>query len=114
MNIRKRLVGCAIMASLTLLPGSRPILLNRKPAYSGQGLSYDADRRILKLYPSAFGAGVINFTTIFGMRSHGLDAFASAGAFSLEAIETGKDSYFADRPIISKARDGHLASTRSS
>jgi hypothetical protein len=73
--------------------GARPILLNRKPAYGGQGLSYDADRRILKIYPSAFGAGVINFTTIFGMGSHGLDAFASAVAFSLEVIETGKDSY---------------------
>lgn len=72
---------------------SSALLLTRKPTRVGEGLSYDAERRILKIYPSAFGAGAINFAMIFGMAPRGQDAFASAVAFSLEATEESKDSY---------------------
>lgn len=72
---------------------SAALLLVRKPTRVGEGLSYDAERRILKIYPTAFGAGAINFTMIFGMAPRGQDAFASAVAFSLEATEESKESY---------------------
>lgn len=73
--------------------GQRSILLNRTPSRVGEGLSYDPDRQTLTIYPAAFGAGSINFSIIFGIGSRGLDAFASAVAFNLEAMEVGKESY---------------------
>ena len=75
---------------------SRPILLKRTPSYVGEGLSYDADRRILTIRPTAFGAGQINFSMIFGMGPPGMDPFASAIAFGLEARDVAKENYEAN------------------
>jgi len=72
---------------------SAALLLVRTPTRVGEGLSYDAERRILKIYPTAFGAGAIDFTMIFGIAPRGLDTFASAVAFSLETTEESQDSY---------------------
>lgn len=72
---------------------SAALLLIRTPTRVGEGLSYDVERRILKIYPTAFGAGAINFTMIFGIAPRGLDTFASAVAFSLETTEESQDSY---------------------
>jgi hypothetical protein len=70
-----------------------PLWLGRTPDYAGQGLSYNADRQLLTIYPSAFGAGAINFTYIFGLGQRGQDAFTSALAFSLEARGIGTETY---------------------
>lgn len=80
---------------LTIATGQHPdpILLKRTPSRVSEGLSYDPNRRALTIYPAAFGAGSINFSTIFGIGSRGLDAFASAIAFNLEATEVGKEDH---------------------
>lgn len=70
-----------------------PLLLNRTPDYVGQGLSYNADRQLLTIYPSALGAGSVNFTSIFGLGQRGQDAFSSALAFSLDARDMSSETY---------------------
>lgn len=79
-----------------------PLLLNRTPDYVGQGLSYNADRQLLTIYPSAFGAGAVNFTSIFGLGQRGQDAFTSALAFSLEARDISSETYEASNGFGAK------------
>ncbi len=78
----------------TAAPGASRVVVRRHPNHPGEGLSYDPDRQILTVYDTAFGAGQINFSSVFGREARASDDnFTGAIGFQVGATETGQDTY---------------------
>ena len=80
-----------------------PFIVPVVPDYPGRGLSYDPDRKLLKIYATAFGAGQVNFGDVFrdGYRS-GYDNFSGAVGFRLSARTVDETTYEANNAFGAK------------
>jgi hypothetical protein len=84
---RQRLAGAA--------SAPQQAMIVRISSREGEGLSYDPDRQILTVYPSAFGVGEVNFSDVVALRSDDTrsDNFSGAIGFLVSATETGRETY---------------------
>jgi hypothetical protein len=77
-------------------PGAQePLVIRHIARQQGEGLSYDPDRQILRVFASAFGLGEINFSNIPSLRPDDAraDNFTDAIGFVVSAKDTGQDTY---------------------
>jgi hypothetical protein len=81
--------------------GSKPLIVISSDR--SEGLSYNPDRQELTVYPTAFGTGQVNLSTVFGIGSRGFDNFASARAFRVGVRETSQDTYDASNAFGARA-----------